>query len=163
MITNKIISVIISIIAIIVVPVQWISTYVLGLLVSLTFGLLLIPLSLIWAILFFAPLLGLSYIYERVVILRPFISIIGIPLAVLGDTYVSVVPSMGEWDSKYVKLVHCQTFPYTWRFQQFYANKLNIDENDILNKIFQEVSMAAALGNFIEKIALQNQNKVESL
>jgi hypothetical protein len=152
MITNKIISIIISITAFIVIPVQMITTFVLGILVSLTFGLLLIPFSIIWMVLFLGPLLGLSYVYERVAITRPFIAIIGIPLAVLGDTYVALLPSMGEKDSRYAKMICCQTFPYTWRFFQYQNHKLNIEPNDILNKILQEVSAAVPLREYLKKL-----------
>ena len=145
MITNKIIHIIIAITGFIVIPVQMVTTFVLGLLVSLTFGLLLIPISFIWTALFLGPLLGLSYVYERVVILRPFISVIGIPLAVLGDTYVALMPSMGEIDGRYEKLVLCQTFPYTWKFIQFQKGKLNIEKDDVLAKILKEVSRAKPL------------------
>ncbi|MBI3616962.1 MAG: hypothetical protein HY210_01935 [Candidatus Omnitrophica bacterium] len=135
MITNKIIHIIIAITGFIVIPVQMITTFVLGILVSLTFGLLFLPISFIWTVLFLGPLLGLSYVYERIAILRPFISIIGIPLAALGDTYVALMPSMGEMDSRFTKLIICQTFPYTWKFLQFQNNKLNIGKNDVLTKM----------------------------
>lgn len=160
MITNKILSIIISITSFIVIPVQIVTTFVLGILVSLTFGLLLIPISLIWIVLFFGPLLGLSFVYERVAILRPFISIVGISLAVIGDTYVALMPSMGEMDSRYQKMIFCQAFPYTWRFHQFYSNKLSIGQDDILNKIFQEISTAAPLGNYINRLNQEIQNKI---
>ena len=149
MVTNKIILIIISI-TVILIPLQMITTFILGILVSLTFGLLLIPMSLIWAVLFLGPLLGLSYVYERIVILRPFISIIGIPLAVIADTYVAFMPSMGEKDSRYAKMVYCQTFPYTWKFNQFQNDKLNIERNDILAKILQEVSKAKPLDKYLD-------------
>jgi hypothetical protein len=149
MITNKIIHIIIAITGLIVIPVQLITTFVLGLLVILTFGLLLIPFSVIWIVLFLGPLLGLSYVYEKVAITRIFISIIGIPLAVIGDTYVSLLPSMGEWDSRASKMIICQTFPYTWRFLQFQSNKLNIGKNDVLTKILREVSRAKPLDDYL--------------
>lgn len=152
MITNKIISIIIAITGFIVIPVQMITTFVLGIIVSLTFGLLLIPISLIWVVLFLGPILGLSYIYEKVAILRPFISIIGIPLAVIGDTYVALMPSMGEMDGRYAKMVICQTFPYTWRFNQFQNNKLNIGKDDVLVKILREVSKAEPLGKYLDSL-----------
>lgn len=150
MITNKIILIIIAITGFIVIPVQIITTFVLGILVSLTFNLLLIPINLIWVILFLYPLLGLSYVYERIAILRPFISIIGIPLALIGDTYIALMPSMGEMDSRYTKLILCQTFPYTWKFNQFQNNKLNIERNDILAKILREVSKAKPLNKYLD-------------
>ncbi len=152
MIINKIIHIIISITSFIVIPVQLITTFVLGILVSLTFGLLLIPFSIIWIVLFLGPLLGLSYVYERVAITRPFIAIIGIPLSVIGDTYVALIPSMGEIDSRYAKMIICQTFPYTWRFNQFEKNKLNISENDVLVKILREVSRAKPLSRYLDRL-----------
>ena len=136
-----------------------ITTFVLGILVSLTLGLLLIPFSIIWVVLFLGPLLGLSYVYERVTITRPFIAIIGIPLAVLGDTYVALFPSMGEMDSRYSKMICCQTFPYTWRYIQYNNYKLNIDQDDILNKIFQEVSKAEPLRKYLDDLNQRIQQK----
>ena len=103
-------------------------------------------------VLFLGPLLGLSYVYERVAITRPFISIIGIPLAVLGDTYVALLPSMGEMDSRYVKMIICQTFPYTRRFYQFQNNKLNIGKYDVLAKILREVSKAKSLDKYLDTL-----------
>jgi hypothetical protein len=70
MITNKIIRIIIAITGFVVIPIQMVTTFILGILVSLTFGLLLTPISLIWTVLFLGPLLGLSYVYERITILR---------------------------------------------------------------------------------------------
>lgn len=154
MITNKIIHAIIAITGIVVIPIQIITTLILGLVISIPLvgWLLLLPISLIWVILFLYPLLGLSYIYERVAILRPLISIIGIPLTVIGDTYVALIPSMGEIDSRYAKMIICQTFPYTWRFSQFQSNKLNIGKDDALTKILQEVSRAEPLNKYLDNL-----------
>ena len=161
MITNKIISVIIAVTAFIIIPVQIITTFVLGLLVSLSFGLLLIPFSVVWVVLFLGPLLGLSYVYERAPIARPFTAVIGIPLAVLGDTYVALLPSMGEMDSRYSKMVCCQTFPYTWRYFRYSNNKLDIDQDDILNRILREVSTSEPLSRFLERIKEQRHRHVD--
>jgi hypothetical protein len=152
MITNKLIHIIIAITTLIVIPVQLITTFVLGLLVNLTFGLMLIPFSVIWIVLFLGPLLGLSYVYEKVAITRPFISVIGIPLAVIGHIYVALLPSMGQIDSRCAKMVICQTFPYTWRFLQFRNNKLNIGKNDVLAKILREVSSAMPLDTYLDNL-----------
>ncbi len=155
MITNKIIIIIISITAFIVFPIQIITTFVLGILVNLTFGLLLIPFSIIWMVLFVGPLLGLSYVYERVAITRPLIAIIGIPLAVLGNIYVALLPSMGELDSRYAKMIFCQTFPYTWRFFQYQNRKLNMEPNDILVKILQGFSKVPPLRHYLMRLSEQ--------
>ena len=98
----------------------------------------------------FYPLLGLSYVYEKIIILRPFIAIIGIPLALLGDTYVALVPSMGEMDSRFQRMVLCQTFPYTWKFIQFQNNKLNVKKDDVLIKIIREVSRSESLNKYLD-------------
>ena len=152
MLTNKIISIIISITAILIIPIQIITTFVLGLLVTLTFGLLLVPISLIWTALFLTPLLGLSKVYERIPILRFPISIIGISIAVLGNIYTAIMPSMGEVESRYVKMVICQTFPYSWRFMQLQEGKDVIEQNDILTKILLEVSTAKPLGKYLDNL-----------
>lgn len=156
MITNKIISIIITITSFIVVPIQLITTFLLGLLVKITFGLLLIPFSIIWVILFLGPLLGLSYIYEKVFIVRPIIAIVGIPLAIIGDTYVALLPSMGEADSRFSKMIICQTFPYSYSYFQYSSHKLNLEPDNILNKIFVEVSKSKPLGEYLNFIEQQN-------
>lgn len=155
MITNKIILIIISVTAFIVIPIQAITTFILGLLVNLTFGLLLIPLNFVWTILFLGPLLALSYIYEKVTILRPFVAIIGIPLAVIGNIYVALIPSMGKIESRYEKMILCQTFPYTWKYIQFKNDKININKNDVLNKILKEVSKANPLREYLDKLKIE--------
>jgi len=154
MTTNKIIFILITITAFVVIPIQIITTFVLGLLVSIPLigFLLLILISSIWIVLFLGPLLGLSYVYERVVILRPLISTIGIPLAVLGDIYVALMPSMGEMEGRYEKMIICQTFPYTWKFNQFRSDKLNIEKDDVLAKILRIVSKTKPLNKYLDKL-----------
>ena len=156
MITNKIILIIISITAIIVIPVQLVTTLVLGILFSITFGLLLIPFSIIWIVLFYGPLIGLSYLYERVKLLRPFIVIIGIPIAVIGDTYVALIPSMGEMESRFSKMIICQSFPYSWRFVQFLykGRKEYLDDN--LTSVLISISEAKDLGKYIKSIMAED-------
>lgn len=150
MITNKIIHIFIAITGIIIIPVQMVTTFILGILVSLTFGLLLIPISMVWTVCFLGPLLGLSYTFERVTILRPFISIIGIPLAVIGVIFVALMPAMGEMDSKFEKLILCRTFPYSWRFIQFQNDKLNIGKNDVLAKILRVISRGKPFNKYLD-------------
>ena len=156
MITNKIIDIILTITAWAVVPLQLITTFVLGILVNLTFGLLLWPFSLVWMVLFLSPLIGVSYVWERVPFTRLFVSMLGIPLAVIGDIYVSLIPSMGEMGSRIVKMLYCQTFPYTWRFHQFHNRQLNIDSDDDLMIIFQRVSKDIAIGQYLKVFLEQN-------
>ena len=119
MLTNKIIRVLTGLLSFLLIPIVPITTSVLGLLVSLTFGILLLPISLIWTILFYLPLLGLSYIYENIKFLSPIATIIGIPIAVTGEVFVSLMPSMGENDSKMAKLLITNSFPYTYSISNF--------------------------------------------
>jgi len=151
MITNKIIDILLTITAWAVVPLQLITTFVLGILVNLTFGLLLWPFSLVWMVLFLGPLIGVSYVWERVPFTRLFVSMLGIPLAVIGDIYVSLIPSMGETDSRIVKMLYCQTFPYTWRFHQLHihSQQLNIDSDDDLITIFKRISKDFAIREYV--------------
>ena len=102
----------------VVVPVQLVTTFVLGILVSLTFGLLLLPISLIWMVLFLGPLLGLSWVWGIAPFLRGPIAIVGIPWAFAGHIYAALMPSMGEQDSRVSKLLLAESWPYTldcWR------------------------------------------------
>jgi hypothetical protein len=159
MLANKILHVILTLLSFIVIPVQLVTTFVLGILVYLTFDLLLLPLSFVWIILFFGPLLGLSYVYERLPIFRPLISLVGVPLAVLGDIYVALVPSMGEMDSRWSKMLYCQTFPYTYEFHRVYTKKQKVSQN--LSEIFQRLD--PVLKNFVinldqKEFAAKDQN-----
>jgi hypothetical protein len=95
------------------VPVQLVTTSVGGCLVSLTFGLLLIPLTIIWRVLFSWPLLGLSWAWDKVPLLRIPLAVVGIPLAAVGATYVALIPSMGDMESRVMKMVLCETWPFS--------------------------------------------------
>jgi hypothetical protein len=142
MLANKIIDRLITIIAWVILPIQIVTTFILGILVELTFGFLLIPFSLIWIIFFFGPLLVSSYVYNKVPYARPLVAIFGIPLAVIGNIYVCLLPSMGEMESRIVKLLYCQTWPATWYFHQFYNRKLqkNSDGLSELSEVLERIS-----------------------
>lgn len=62
------------------------------------------------------------------------------------------MPSMGEWDSRYAKIVICQTFPYTWRYLKFKKNRLNIGKDDVLIKILREVSRTKPLDKYLDDL-----------
>lgn len=120
---NKTIDGIITILAWIVLPLQIISTFVLGILVNLTFGLLLFPMSLIWTVLFLGPLLGLSWLWRKLPFLRIPLAIIGIPIAILGSVYTAMMPSMGEIESRVIKLLLCETWPFSLECSAFLSGK----------------------------------------
>ena len=143
MITNRILNVILGIFAIVVIPFQIASTLVLGLAVSLTFGLLLLPINLIWAILFF-PMLALSWFCNKVPALRNVFGIIFIPWVLLTETFVALMPSMGELESRASKLMLCNSWPFTWEFWQFLLRKLDLESADpaavALNEVVERMS-----------------------
>lgn len=156
--TNKIIHLLTGFVALVLLPIAPITTLILGLLVTITMGLLLIPITLIW-LCFYFPLLGLSFVWEKVKIARPFISIVAIPIATIGYAFVGLMPSMGEKNSKLAKSLNTTVFPYNWTLYQllrhsaypitsgnykkllevFFRNKLNNPhmtayiDNEILN------------------------------
>lgn len=114
----RVLTVLLMLVAWLVIPVAFVTTFVLGLLVTVTFGLLLFPMSLIWMVLFLGPLLGLSWVWEKAPFLRVPIATLGIPLAFVGNIYATLMPSMGELDSRVSKLLLSELWPYTfdcWR------------------------------------------------
>lgn len=127
MFANRILNVVLHILAFILVPVQLVTTFVIGLLVSITFGLLLIPISIVWTIFFFGPLLGLSWLCWKISVLRNLIGIIFLPWAVLAEIFVSLMPSMGEIENRTAKLMLCDTWPFTWEFWQFWSGRIDIN------------------------------------
>ena len=94
------------------ISIRYLPTFVLGLLVRLTFGLLLIPISLIWTVFFLLPLVGLSYIYEKVFLLRIPVAILGLPIAILGNIFCCWMPSMGEKNDRVTKMLLSNIFPF---------------------------------------------------
>lgn len=134
MIANRILNTILTTTAIIVLPFQIVSTLVLGLATKLTFGLLLIPLSIVWALLLF-PMIGLSWICNKAPALRDIIGIIFIPWAFVASTYVALIPSMGQLESRASKLMLCGSWPFTWEFWQFLSRKIDIHDYDDPNAV----------------------------
>ncbi|MEW5702915.1 MAG: hypothetical protein AB1792_11900 [Candidatus Zixiibacteriota bacterium] len=115
---NRALDAALMLVAWLVIPVQLVTTFVLGILVSVTFGLLLFPMSLIWIVCFLGPLLGLSWIWEKAPLLRIPLAVVGIPLAFVGNIYACLMPSMGELDSRVSKLLLSESWPYSldcWR------------------------------------------------
>lgn len=114
----RVLKVLLMLVGWLVIPVQLVTTFVLGILVSVTFGLLLFPMSLIWIVCFLGPLLGLSWVWEKAPFLRIPIAVVGIPLAFVGNIYACLMPSMGELDSRVSKLLLSESWPFSldcWR------------------------------------------------
>jgi hypothetical protein len=115
----------------ITLPISLITNLGGGCIVSLTFGLILLPLSLIWLV-FWAPLLAISWLWERVPWpLQVPLAVVGIPLASIAYAYVLMIPEPGEDESHRSKILLCQTFPFEMdllRYRRYQAQPKR-DEN----------------------------------
>lgn len=125
--TQNVVTFLITLVAIPLLPIQIVCQLVLGLLVTLTFGLLLLPLSLIYILLFFGPLLGLSWLWLRAPLLRAPVALVGVPLAVIGSAYVALIPSMGEPESRITKLLLTDLWPYSLLYWKWDTGRLRWD------------------------------------
>jgi len=119
---NKIVDSLIGALALVVVPIQVVFTIPLGCLVLITLGLYLLPVDLIWMTLFLGPLIGLSWTWDKVPLLRIPAAILGIPAAVLGDAYTAIMPSIGE-ESRISRTLVCRTWPFSLQFMAFKSIK----------------------------------------
>lgn len=136
MLANRIFYITVMLLGIFLVPLQLFTTFILGILVTLTFGLLLIPISLFWNVLSL-PLIAASWVTAKVKWLRNPIGILGIPWALIADIYVTLMPSMGEIHNRSAKMMMIQSWPYTWEFWKFWGGDLDL--NDPKNKNFSDV------------------------
>lgn len=103
-------------------PVALITMNVGGILIGCLniFGaLILMVLSLPWLVIY-GICLGLSSLYRAAPWLSVVIGIIGIPVAVIGDLYTQLMPSMGEHEQKWLKQSICESFPYSTDFLEMY-------------------------------------------
>ena len=89
---------------------QLISTFVLGIVVQITCGLALLPMSIPW-IPMMLLMLGGSRLWMAVPVLRPVLLLPLLLLAHIAEKYVAFLPSMGEWDSRMMKLAICHGCP----------------------------------------------------
>ena len=91
---------------------QVISTPVFGCLVSITFGLFLFLISLIWW-----PFLGFilvsSWLWYHIGFLRVILLVPGVFIAEVASVYAGLMPSMGEWESRAAKLAICESWPHS--------------------------------------------------
>ena len=85
----------------------------LGLLVHLTCGLLLIPLSLIWIMFFYVPLLTTSWLWIHVPILRPLLLVPGVVFSEVAGVFAAMMPEMGDWGSRATKQALCESWPHS--------------------------------------------------
>ena len=170
MITNRILNIAISVSSVVVIPVQLVTTLLLSILVKLTFGLLLIPLSLVWAVCFLGPLLGLSWLWEKLweksPVLRIPLALLGTPLAFVGNIYVCLIPSMGELDSRISKLLLTESWPYTLDYWRLITNKLLVFTNpgaEEFGQILIQFTRVPPYRDFLDSLDVDAQREVEIL
>jgi hypothetical protein len=87
-------------------------TFVLGILATITFGLLLMLLSLVWLV-FFGIIMGSSWLWIKAPLARPLLFIPGVLIVLVSDVYVSLIPDMGEKHQKLIKLALCDSWPFS--------------------------------------------------
>ncbi len=140
MIANRILYVLVGVLAFLVVPLQMITTLFLGLLVRLSFGILLLPITLIWVVLAF-PMIGASWLTAKIRWLRTPIGFAGIPWAILADIFVALMPSMGELESRAAKQMLAESWPYSWEYWRLQSGKLDLSSpectslREVINRI----------------------------
>jgi len=141
MTANRILHAILDVLALVILPVQVVSTFVLGILVRCTLGFLLLPLSLVW-ILLVLPLVVSSWLCSRIEVLRNPIGLIGIPWVIVADTYACLMPSMGELESRASKLMLTWCWPFSWECWRFQTGRLDYwsSEASILREILDRIS-----------------------
>ena len=146
MLANRILNILLGIAAIIVVPLQFITTFVLGILVSISYGILLLPITFLWVLLLF-PMIGVSWLTSKMAWLRIPVGLLGIPWAIVADTYVALMPSMGEIENRAAKFMLIQSWPYSWECWRFQIGKAYINDPD--NWQLGEVIRRVSRGNLV--------------
>lgn len=130
-------------------------TFVLGLAATLTLGVLLIPLSLIWIPLF-GIIMGSSRLWLKVPLLRPLL----LPLVLIPPiafVYVSLVPDMGERFHKQLKLALCDSWPYSYLVYQ--QSKVVYDPTSPYGQRGGQSEAPTAAGESEEEKKLREWNK----
>ena len=151
MVANRVLFAILMVSAWVVIPLQLLTTLVLGLMVWLTFGLLLLPLSFIF-LLMWGPLVALSWLGARVRYSRELVGLLGLPLAVVAEVYVALMPSMGELENRAAKMLLVRCYPYSWEFLRFETGHLDIESPEaasllkVLNRVARDTLSRRVVG-----------------
>ncbi|MFH1141865.1 MAG: hypothetical protein V1724_09475 [Chloroflexota bacterium] len=93
------------------------TTFILGLIGTVTFTIALVPFSAIWVIMF-GWLWGTSWLWLKAPILRPLLFLPGVLSAPLCARYVGWIPAYGDLEHRLLKINACASWPLTaalWR------------------------------------------------
>ena len=91
---------------------QLVTTSLLGCAVSITFGLLLFVIDIIWWP-FLGFLLASSWLWNHIPIARIILFLPGVFIAEFAQAFVGLMPSMGEWESRGRKIAICGSWPHS--------------------------------------------------
>jgi hypothetical protein len=116
MLANRLVSVAYGPVALLAVPVGIVTRGLGGFLVLVTFGLLLIPFWIVWVIFFMGLILGTSWLWDRMPLMRLPVALIGVPVAALGAVYTILVPWMTR-ESSDEKHFLCRAWPLSLDFK----------------------------------------------
>ena len=84
-----------------------------------TLGIIVIPFTLAWLVLF-GGLLGSSWLWLKVPIFRPILLIPGIVIALIAYFYAHLMPVLGDLPGKWLKLGITSSWPYSYSMIKFY-------------------------------------------
>jgi hypothetical protein len=101
-----------AVITMLLLPLEMVTTAVGGCLLALTFGLLTIPLTVIWLPLY-GLLLGTSWLWLKAWYLRPILMLPGVLVSFVAGAFVMLAPEP-ERAAKWAKLAFAQEWPLSW-------------------------------------------------
>jgi len=114
---HPIIQTVLNFLSIPIILVQIVSTFVLGILHTLTFGLALLPLYALW-FLFLGGVVGSSWLWIKVPVMRPILLVPGILWATVSKWFAACMPEMGEWESRATKQAVCESWPHSYHIMR---------------------------------------------
>lgn len=154
MIYYKVVRIFLSIIAFITMILTPITTLLLGIVGSIPIigAIFILIISLIWMVILF-PLLALSWLSMKIKILTPMFLLLGLPLSVIAFLYANLMPSFGEMDSRFSKILFASVFPYNFQVFQLATKQLppnSYDEFEDIQTILQIESNNKFLKAYID-------------
>ena len=118
-----------------------VSTLVLGILSTITFGIALLPfLVVLW--LLNIETVGTSWLWLNVPVSRVLIVIPGVMIAAVQSNYTALLPYSGDWDSRAEDLARAEAWPRSYLVQQLPTRRREaLDEWELLKRYFVEGRM----------------------
>ena len=156
--TQLVLSVIIGIVGFPLLVVAFVSHLILGIALAIPFvdALLMLVASLIYIALFLGPLTALSWLWLKLPLLRIPIAIVGIPWALLGNTFTVLIPvPPDEADSRITKLLFTAVWPYSLRYWQWDVGTLDWDEPraaELTKVLDRETRNVPPQRNYLERV-----------